>query len=193
MSSNSSSGKSKTATGAVHVRFPPTVINVALQPAAGAAAAAGLTAPNTANALLLALDPGDTTGWAVFVGTQCIQTGALRLDIAEMWFFLQKVKPNYVACENFVLYAHKAQAQSWSPLNTIRLLGVIELYCILHAVPYTLQLAAEAKGFIKDVARRATKHEEDAIRHGYYFLYKTHRLRAGECVTQAKASICPKS
>lgn len=130
---------------------------------------------------LLCLDPGETTGWAVFEDGKLTASGHAATKL-EGWLCIDKlvtdIQPTHVVYENYRVYAHKLDRHSNSEVYTLRLVGVIEYLCDVHlGVPRYNQMAHQAKGFVSDeklrawgMYQRGKKHARDAIRHGVYFL-----------------------
>lgn len=129
---------------------------------------------------LLALDPGETMGWAVFENFQVIAADQVRLKedpfkptiaLFDQWM------PTHVVMEDYKIYAWKATKHSWSELFTPKLLGTIELLCAQRELPIKKQMAQLAKGFCSDekllrwgIDPKGKKHARDAVRHGAYFI-----------------------
>ena len=98
---------------------------------------------------------------------------------------------DHIVCEDFILYAHKATAQSWSSLDTARLVGVLEYMAHIEELPFSLQRAVEVMkrwaddqlihaGYLKRVGKRRAnittdseqflvEHEIDALRHAVHY------------------------
>lgn len=129
---------------------------------------------------LLCLDPGETTGWAVFEEGKLTAAGQART--IDGWEVIHQlfvdIKPTMVIFENYRVYAHKLERHSNSEVYTLRLVGVIEFISeMLFAIPHYNQMAQQAKGFTNDDKLKAwgfyskgQRHSRDAIRHGCYFL-----------------------
>lgn len=130
---------------------------------------------------LLCLDPGETTGYAVFSGTSLVQVGQSPTYQGGWWEIhnlFAKIEPTHVVYENYRVYAHKLERHSYSEVYTLRLIGVIEYLCTVnYNIPFYNQMALEAKGFCTDdrlkdwgFYKEGLKHGRDAIRHGVHFL-----------------------
>jgi hypothetical protein len=149
---------------------------------------------------LLCLDPGETTGWAVFEKSKLVRWGQIRTVENEeiLWHnvneLFQAYCPDFVVCEDYRIYAHKLARHSFSPVLTLRLIGGIDLMCNLgwyvledasvhgniyerYTCPIHYQMATQAKGFVTDEKlqewgfwQEGMRHSRDAIRHGCYFL-----------------------
>lgn len=130
---------------------------------------------------LLCLDPGHTTGWAVFEDGKLTACGQ-ALTEKEGWGCISQlfrdIQPTMVIYENYRVYAHKLERHSNSEVYTLRLVGVIEFLADdVYKIPYYNQMAHQAKGFMTDEKLKiwnlyqiGKKHARDAIRHGAYFL-----------------------
>ncbi len=145
---------------------------------------------NNAKALpdsVLALDPGETTGWAFFAKVSispltvdlldCGQLLTKEKGVGEIEKLLDRLEPRVVVAEDYKVYRWKLKQHSWSDLYTPRLIGAIETLCSQRQIPLYMQMAQTAKGFCTDDKLRlwgfykpSMKHARDAIRHGCYWL-----------------------
>lgn len=150
---------------------------------------------------ILCLDPGETLGWAFFVDGHVLRCGQYpihrRLAAGESFCLLLNSFIDDLVCatdesaqlidvcvtEDYVVYAHKLQANVWSSLFTVRLIGAFQLLCSERRIPVTYQMAAEAKFFGSDDKLRRwglyqtkLKHANDAIRHGVYYMLRKSSL-----------------
>lgn len=133
----------------------------------------------------------ETTGWALFEKgclTRWGQCPTINLDDTKGakkgekqvdWFELDELfclwEPTYVVCEDYRIYAHKLQRHTFSDVQTLRLIGGIDLFChlgwpefdrpdngfnapdvhlpvrkVFQPIPIFYQMAVQAKGFITD-------------------------------------------
>lgn len=129
---------------------------------------------------LLCLDPGETTGWAVFENGELTKQGQTR-TVDDWWAIhnlVKEINPSHVVFENYRVYAHKLERHSNSEVFTLRLVGVIEYLCDVYlGIPRMDQMAHQAKGFVTDEKLKAwgmyskgQRHARDAVRHGVYYL-----------------------
>lgn len=130
---------------------------------------------------LLCLDPGHTTGWAVFEQGKFAAAGHSATE-AKGWKeiddLFSDINPTMLIYENYRVYSHKLERHSNSEVYTLRLVGVIEYLAeVKFRIPYFNQMASQAKGFVSDEKLKAWgmyqigyKHARDAIRHGCHFL-----------------------
>lgn len=129
---------------------------------------------------LLCLDPGETTGYALFENGK--PTVVEQARTVDNWLVIGRlfanIGPTMVIYENYRVYEHKLQRHANSEVFTLRLVGVIEYLCdVIHVIPRYNQMAHQAKGFVTDDKLKAwnfyqpaKRHGRDAIRHGCYFL-----------------------
>lgn len=146
---------------------------------------------------LLALDPGETTGWSVW---NC-EPGQidrlsdqgqlatwdkehtfnpeheLALFVNNFTWLLHRYKPTRVVFESYHVYDWKLDTHSWSDVPTLRIIGGIESLLLLQAIPYSSQTAQVAKRFVTDEMlksfgfyQRGLRHSRDSMRHGIYYL-----------------------
>lgn len=127
---------------------------------------------------LLAVDPGETTGWALFRMGNPTDSGEIpKEDFADTFLgALMTLEPSIVVVEDYKIYPHKAKAHTWSSLHTVKIIGVIEALCAQNNIPVVKQMAS-SKQFVTNEKLRAWEfyqkrrsHTNDAIRHGCYYL-----------------------
>lgn len=133
---------------------------------------------------LLAIDPGETVGWALFEQAELSGTGEVRIDIDSsgsmnilpLHRIIKVLNPDLVVIEDYRVYAHKANAHTWNALYTPKLIGALQYMCQLWNIPYVMQMAS-SKQFCTDSKlkiwgyyKKASKHSMDAVRHGCYYL-----------------------
>jgi DNA-directed RNA polymerase specialized sigma subunit len=133
---------------------------------------------------LLCLDPGKTTGWCLFENGKLTRWGQVpecyddkNIDVAGLTTLFNDVQPDFVLYEDYRVYSNKLDRHSYSPVMTVRLLGLIETYCQMNNIPTHKQMATTAKNFCTDAKlqqwgfwQTGMRHARDAIRHGCYFL-----------------------
>jgi len=129
---------------------------------------------------LLSIDPGETTGWAIFIEGQLEDYGhiniiedgfySIRYLFKEDWY-------NYIVVEDYKVYPHRLKEHSLSALITPRVIGAVEYIANEKETKLSFQMAGTAKGFVTNDKLRqwgywikGQKHSRDAIRHGCYWL-----------------------
>lgn len=136
---------------------------------------------------LLALDPGETTGVAIFQQGKLIETSQestkeIKSALITIAPILNRDGFDAIVIEEYRIYSWKAKDHAWSDLHTSRLIGAVELMCAMHNLPLFKQSAQIAKQFCTDKKlkewgywQRGQVHARDAIRHGcYYILFGKH-------------------
>jgi hypothetical protein len=124
----------------------------------------------------IALDPGETTGWAKFndVGeviaygqyTQAEQTGWLTKNITDL---------KAVIIEDYRNYSWEKQKR-WSRNQTSKNIGGIEMICEMRKIPYFLQpaniksIGYKWAGLGAAPTNHSISHQFDAVAHGVYWL-----------------------
>lgn len=136
---------------------------------------------------LLALDPGETTGWAVFKDGVLANYGQLPTHTVEasvpiIMNLLEEYEPTKLVYEDYKVYGWKTQSHAWDSLHTPRLIGNIQTLCVLQNIPISAQMAQHAKQFCTDSKLKmwgyykpGMKHARDAIRHGCYYILFNHK------------------
>jgi len=136
---------------------------------------------------LFCLDPGNTTGWAIFNGCILHGYGEWKTDSAAeigglLHAELESFIPYMVIYEDYRVYKWKKDQHAGSHLLVPRLIGVVEYICSYVGIPFVAQMAHQAKHFCTDSKLRdwdmypkGQQHARDAIRHGiYYILFGRH-------------------
>lgn len=128
----------------------------------------------------LAIDPGDTSGWATF-DDQGNLTGMGQFKdtnfVAEITELLHS-DLKHVIIEDYVLFKHRAMAQTNSrgrQLKTAKMVGKIEMLCDLKGVPYTKQESSRYKigamwGGFQIPDNHSISHQYVAAAHGIFWL-----------------------
>ena len=136
--------------------------------------------------ILIAVDPGDTTGWATFDydTEEAIDEGSVfHTDMPE-WLtdrviFRPKVKKLII--EDFRLFKGKAIQQSGSTFIASQVIGMFKLWAYPDAISIRMQPPS-----IKPIAQRFTgrtprgahklSHPIDAYNHGKYFFHERSNM-----------------
>ena len=135
---------------------------------------------------LLSLDPGQTTGWALWYRPV---EGKIELKASGQWYsfpmskvvaelegFLESKSIDLVVMEEYRIYNWKAKDHANSTVFTLRLIGALEYVLGMRGIGVIFQGAGQAKGFCTDEKLEdwgfwqiGERHARDAIRHGAYF------------------------
>ena len=131
---------------------------------------------------LLALDPGETTGYAIFHEQELKEAGQQPTkDVGKAFLLIKRLvydnKITDLVMEDYRIYAWKKESHTWASLHTPRLIGAIEGLCAEFEMQAHKQMAHTAKTFVNDNKLKAwdfwlpgSPHARDAIRHGCYFI-----------------------
>lgn len=125
---------------------------------------------------LVAIDPGEHIGFAFFIDDFLKTSGMFRNkhDAIEVLFnMITEFAPDELIVEDYRLYPWKAMEQSWSQLDTPRLIGIIEHWAWKNELPLILQPATAKQAFPDARLEKMdmyvpNNHTRDAIRHGLY-------------------------
>lgn len=133
---------------------------------------------------LLCLDPGKTTGWCLFEQGKLTRWGQVpecyddkNIHVSGLTDLFEEINPDFILYEDYRVYSNKLDRHAFSPVMTVRLLGVIEAFCQMREISAHKQMATTAKNFCTDAKleqwgfwQTGMRHARDAIRHGCYFL-----------------------
>jgi len=132
---------------------------------------------------IVGLDPGETTGYAywnpqegTFTLRQLVTKSPEEGYSAILNQLRQDLNYNFegleIVCEDYRVYAWKADTHSWAGLHTPQLIGAIRIMAKLHLLPVHFQMAQEAKSWATDNQLKAwnlydpgQRHARDASRH----------------------------
>lgn len=124
---------------------------------------------------ILAIDPGITTGYALYNGPQYdFVSWQGKDDEYDVFNYLRNFDPDVIVCESFLF----RQAKTKVELFPVQLIGVVNLYGRISNSKIVLQTPAQAKGFVQDRHlkklnywnNKFTNHPNDAARHLVYYL-----------------------
>lgn len=133
---------------------------------------------------LLALDPGMTTGWAIFgSNAQLIEYGQANMkEVVDLDELIKEHKISHIVAEDFRLFRHKAQRQSGSRMEAPQVIGMAKTWaakfgCEFFLQPSSIKPIAEMWSQVKPPSNHANSHGVDAYNHGFYYLVHTLGLR----------------
>ena len=128
--------------------------------------------------VLLAIDPGETTGVAVWEpGARLIYLFQLGTSTIEKGFpliqeLIDIAQPSHLRCEDYRVYGHMTEQHSFASLHTAQFIGSIRTVAAQKGVPLSVYLAMHAKTFWTDdklkmchLYNKGLKHARDAERH----------------------------
>jgi hypothetical protein len=152
---------------------------------------------------VLCLDPGETTGWALFEKGllrecgqwQTSQPAILADEISNLnarHFAHGKANLDLIVYEEYRVRGNKFKEHVGSEVVTIQHIGAIKVVASELDIPLVKQTAGMAKGFAIDSKLRrwglyqtGQRHANDAIRHGCYYLL----FAAGRTLPRATWSV----
>lgn len=139
---------------------------------------------------LLAIDPGETTGYSIWEIPDDMY-GRPFHPYADMSQYLvtdgelsyhhgveELIKSvDIVVFEKFLLYAHKAKTQIGSEFITSQIIGIIKYICNTHNRAWFSDTAQHVKGYFTDnklqvagILKTKSRHSKDSIRHALYHI-----------------------
>ncbi len=136
--------------------------------------------------IVLSLDPGETTGYAVldfdyFPVARDHSLGVIESGVISKWRGISKMMavftPEVVVAEQYRLYPGLAKQQSFSTMVVARVLGVIEFLCEEANIPLIEQASSVGKSFKLPTEMHAeyrNAHIRDCLRHALAY-QKTQR------------------
>lgn len=134
---------------------------------------------------LLCLDPGNTTGWSLWIDGELAEWGQIvtyeesskQYHYENVKSLMEETKPTVVHMENYRVYSHKLDRHTFSEVPTVRIIGAFSMMCQLGNIPTTFAMATDAKHFVTDEKLKkwgfwkdGMRHARDSIRHGIYHL-----------------------
>jgi hypothetical protein len=130
------------------------------------------------NGRVLAVDPGETVGWATFEELDLQNAGQFPIgNLEDLDTFVTDTRPDVMVIENYRVYASRAAQHVGSEVNTAQYIGILKFLGGMYQIPVTLQMAHQAKGWVSDkrlhdlgLFQTGKRHANDAIRHGVYWL-----------------------
>ena len=128
---------------------------------------------------LVAIDPGPHLGFAFFKGKNLHLSGMVNYSYESLEYLLgiiSSFEPEELVIEDFYLFPSKALAQSWSKMQTPRIIGSLEYWAWKQGLPVIYQPPANKQAFPDERLKELgvyvqNDHARDAIRHGLYRLH----------------------
>lgn len=140
--------------------------------------------------LVVALDPGETTGLCVMKNLEIITLDQLdtpKEDPAGCYHTIYKaLQPHsfiahnsHVLCEDYRIYSWKSDQHRWSQVHTIKVVGYVQLAVKNHGFQLHMYMASAGKHFFTDERlesvglynqTKGMKHARDALRHACNFV-----------------------
>lgn len=129
--------------------------------------------------VILALDPGETTGFAVleYESPNNNHTAPVETGLLAKWrgidSLVEKYDPIAIVIEQFMLYPGRARVFSFAPIVAAEVIGAAEYIADNYNVQICRQSASVGKSIrLNEELFRSlrTPHEKDAVKHGVAYL-----------------------
>lgn len=141
------------------------------------------------NSSYLAIDPGITSGWAIFDEQgNVLNYGQFKLDeVDDAIPELIHEKLIAVICEDYRNHGWMQQ-KKWSRNDTSKIIGRIEAIAALRKVPVHLQpntvkaIGYKWAGLNEAPSNHSISHQFDAVAHGVYWLQKNNIRPVGKAI-----------
>lgn len=138
--------------------------------------------------MYLGVDPGDTTGYAIFSDPQTMKEwGHIKFDDMNDWIIGLPPGIKIIVIESFQLFSHKAKQQSGSKMKASQVIGMLKLYAKQIGAevveqPPTIKAFAEKQSGLRPSGPHANSHRIDAFNHCIYYFIKNNlmEVRTGE-------------
>jgi len=127
--------------------------------------------------IVLAFDPGETTGYAV-ADLDTIQDNCPKIiswgefpNWKQVDSLIRTVVPRLIIYEKFILYPGKAKALSFNEMIPAQVVGVIRFLAEKENIAIVGQTAREGKGhkIPEDLFKKVDAHMRDAMSHIKYY------------------------
>lgn len=139
---------------------------------------------------ILALDPGESTGWCYLSRDDVMQAGTAPKSHLAVAKLIDDLDPDVVVYETFNLYPSKAQSLIWNSFYPCEVIGVIRYKCAFKGMlstrggcePYRPRVVQQAPAIKRyagplpkkfaDISKKEklTEHSKDACQHLCYYL-----------------------
>lgn len=128
----------------------------------------------------IAIDPGDTTGWATFTGLERMPTKMGEWDVDEYLDHVAHATYSLWVIEDYIIRPKgltQGYEHQWNKGTALRLIGAVELRGRQLHAPVVKQQAsikpiAAAKSGVPYTPKKRGTHMFDAILHGNHYLDK---------------------
>lgn len=127
---------------------------------------------------ILALDPGESTGWCFIGRDNRMRAGTAPKDHMLVAERIDVLNPDIVVYETFNLYPSKAQKLVWNSFYPCEVIGVILYKCmsagkqIVKQAPPVKKYAGQLPQKFVQISKqeKLTEHSKDACQHLCYYL-----------------------
>ena len=133
---------------------------------------------------LLSIDPGETTGYAIFRYGRLYESGQLEVKkegLQIIHYTFREHYFDYVVVEDYRIYPNKLKQHALNDVFTVKVIGAIEFMFRIRGenqpLKFVYQMAAVPKGTITNDKMKkwgmwaiAKPHARSAVQHGLYYL-----------------------
>lgn len=109
---------------------------------------------------VLALDPGNSTGWVFRNNDGKLIGGTVGECHKDVWNLLTEKDPDVVVFETFQMYPGKAQKLIWNTFYPCEVIGVIKVWFMLHTNPRNAGRLRQLVGLQPSVKKYALANSE---------------------------------
>lgn len=109
---------------------------------------------------VLALDPGNSTGWVFRNNDSKLIGGTVGECHKDVWNLLTEKDPDVVVFETFQMYPGKAQKLIWNTFYPCEVIGVIKVWFMLHTNPRNDGRSRQLVGLQPSVKKYALANSE---------------------------------
>lgn len=132
---------------------------------------------------ILALDPGETTGYAFIeqaegASPKEVQPVIRSYGVVPLWSGIDSLvdtcEPDIIILEAFRLYPHKARQQYWNPMLTSQVVGVVKYIAEQRKIEVVEQSASFGLSYeldTTDFREVRNRHARAALRHALSYLH----------------------
>lgn len=128
---------------------------------------------------LLSLDPGKTTGWAVFGNdAKVVEYGQADMNaVLDLDKLIVEYTLSHIVYEDFKLFRHKALKQVGSRFEASQVIGMAKSWarkyeCVLVSQPSDIKPIAQKWSQVEPPSNHSLSHGIDAYNHGFYWLVR---------------------
>jgi len=124
--------------------------------------------------MILVVDPGDTTGYALFYEDGELESKG-QADFDKFLYFLLKNSFDHIVVEDYRLRAGKQAQQTGSRFQAVQVIGALKYIALQENIPFEL-VTVQAKTLgsmysgVKPPSDHKKSHEIDAYNIGIYWL-----------------------
>jgi hypothetical protein len=147
---------------------------------------------------VLALDPGPSTGWAMFVDNVCVSLGTIKStkpDFSElvMWLYDMGTEFDVFVIERYMIRPKSAGGfdHSFNSGDTLQIIGLLKGWAVIHRIKFCEQnsnIKKPTHSIVYGIPYKKIKnnHHVDAALHGVYYHINTLKIPATKFISRKK-------